>query len=66
MTKTPVVSTRVGLAEKFLHADSLFSDKKDFFKAKSNDDHLNYSAEILNQYLMPQGFNNFNSFFESL
>jgi glycosyltransferase involved in cell wall biosynthesis len=66
MTKTPVVSTRVGLAEKFLHPDSLFSDKKDFFNAKSNDNHLNYSAEVLEQYLMPQGFTKFNSFFDSL
>ena len=66
MTKTPIVSTRVGLAEKFLHPNSLFADQESFFEATSDEESLHYSSKILEPYLMPQGFDNFNSFFESI
>ena len=66
MTKTPIVSTRVGLASKFLHPKSLFSDSEDFFEAYSNSDTQEHAEEALAPHLMPDGFDSFNSFFDSL
>jgi len=66
MTKTPIVSTRVGLASKFLHPKSLFSDSEDFFEAYSNLETQEHAEEALAPHLMPYGFNSFNSFFDSL
>jgi len=66
MTKTPIVSTRVGLASKFLHPKSLFSDSEDYFEAYSNLDTQEHAEEALAPHLMPAGFNGFNSFFDSL
>ena len=66
MTKTPIVSTKVGLAEKFLHPKSIFSNKEDFKKASCDDECLSYSSKLLEPHLMPEGFTKFNSFFDSL
>ncbi len=57
--KCPIVSTNVGLAPIFLNDCSLF-EPGEILKAKPD---INYAYEKVQDYLMPQGFDNFSKFF---
>lgn len=53
ITRTPIVSTNVGLASRFLERESIFSNVDDFFKAKAS---VDYAYERAQSYLIPDGF----------
>ena len=53
LSKTPILSTDVGLASKFLHSDSIFDKSWD---AKEN---IDYAYSKIQDYTVPQGFKAF-------
>ena len=62
LSKTPILSTRVGVAPELLHPDAVF-DLKQFTKAKFN---IDYAYEQVQKYLIPQGFTKFIELFKSV
>ena len=62
LSKTPILSTRVGVAPEVLHPDAIF-DLKQFTKAKFN---IDYAYEQVQKYLIPQGFRKFIELFKSV
>ena len=62
LTKTPIISTRVGIAEEILPAKSLF-DMDNFKNAKPDVDFA-YNKSL--QYTIPEGFKEFKRLFRSL
>ncbi len=62
ITKTPIFSTDVGIADKILHQDSIFSP--DSFKFKNVD--TNYAYINSKKYTIPDGMNKYNAMFNSL
>tara|TARA_B100000131_G_scaffold275339_1_gene277882 strand:+ start:1222 stop:2145 length:924 start_codon:yes stop_codon:yes gene_type:complete len=55
ITRTPIISTDVGVASEILHPNSIFS-MNSFMNAKPNTD---YAYEKVQKYLIPNGFENF-------
>tara|TARA_B100000902_G_scaffold394728_1_gene451651 strand:- start:3907 stop:4839 length:933 start_codon:yes stop_codon:yes gene_type:complete len=62
LTKTPIISTDVGVASKFLDKKSIFN-MENFKEAKPNTEHA-YSS--IQKYTLPDGFNPFRIKFEEL
>ena len=62
LSKTPILSTRVGVAPEVLHPDAIF-DLKQFTKAKFN---IDYAYEQAQKYLIPEGFTKFIELFKSV
>ncbi|MDC3103234.1 glycosyltransferase [Acidimicrobiaceae bacterium] len=55
ITKTPILSTNVGVAGEILHSESLY-EPKNFYKAKTNVEHA-YNNAL--RYKLPEGMNLF-------
>ena len=55
ITRTPIISTDVGVASEILHPNSIFS-MNSFMNAKPN---IDYAYEKVQKYLIPNGFENF-------
>ena len=62
LTKTPIISTDVGLAKEILHPDSIFN-MDNFLDAVPN---TNYALEKIQDLLIPGGFNKFIEMFEQV
>ena len=62
LTKTPIISTDVGLAKEILHPDSIFN-MDNFLDAVPN---TNYAFENIQDLLIPGGFNKFIEMFEQV
>ncbi len=62
ITKTPIISTRVGVAEEILAKESLF-DMSNFKIAKPD---IDYAFNKSVQYTIPQGFKEFQNLFSRL
>ena len=62
LTKTPIISTDVGLAKEILHPDSIF-DMENFIEAVPN---TNYALEKVQDLLIPEGFNKFIKMFKEV
>ncbi len=62
ITKTPIISTRVGIAEEILPKESLF-DMNNYKIAKPN---IDYAFNKSIQYTIPQGFKEFQNLFSRL
>jgi len=62
ITKTPIISTDVGLASSILSSESIFSPEEEE-EAKPN---IEYAYNNVLKYIIPQGFNAFVEMFEEL
>ena len=54
MTKTPIISSRVGISELILSEDSIFEIDK-YYEAKPN---VEVAYKNVQKYCIPQGFEN--------
>jgi glycosyltransferase involved in cell wall biosynthesis len=61
-SKTPILSTKVGVAPEVLHEDSIY-DIGEFSKAKI---HTDYAWQRVQKYFLPDGFNEFIKLFKSV
>ena len=61
VTKTPIVSTRVGLAERILAPESVFDLGSELGKPNTE-----FAFNRVQEYLMPQGFDPFVDFFRNI
>lgn len=62
ITKTPIISTDVGMASNILNQKSIF-DMSNFLTAEPD---VEFAYEKVQHYLIPKGFNFFNSFFNKM
>ena len=62
LSKTPIISTNVGIASEFLHSNSLF-DMDNFQNAIPNTE---YAYEKSKQYSIPNGFKEYLDMFKSI
>ena len=62
LTKTPIISTNVGIANQVLSSESIY-DMNNFMSAKPNTD---IAYKNVQEFIIPQGFVRFNKFFGSL
>jgi len=62
LTKTPIISTDVGIAKEILHPSSIFKFEN-FSNAKPN---IEYAFEKVQEYLMPDWFSQFDKMFDEL
>jgi glycosyltransferase involved in cell wall biosynthesis len=62
ITKTPIISTDVGIARQILDPESIY-EMKNFKSAKPN---IDIAFKNVQEYLLPTGFVNFNQFFSNL
>jgi glycosyltransferase involved in cell wall biosynthesis len=60
LTKTPIVSTKVGVAPLILANESLYEDAASFVKARPNVEHASQSVQ---QFTIPHWFDQFNKIF---
>lgn len=60
ITKTPIVSTDVGVASEILHSDSIYNST---FSAKPN---VDYAFKKIQEYTIPKGFTKFINLFNNL
>ena len=58
---TPIISTDVGVANKILHTDSIYSD--DYKLAKPN---IQYANKSVQKYFLPEGLQEYRLLFENL
>ena len=61
-SKTPILSTKVGVAPEVLHQDSIY-DIGEFNKAKI---HTEYAWKQVQKYFLPNGFNEFINLFKNV
>lgn len=61
-TKTPIVSTNVGVAAEILHPDSIFT-MDNFFNAKPN---IDFAYRQVQKYLIPQGIDSYMRMFSQI
>ena len=59
-TKTPLISTNVGIAEKILDSSSIYN-MENFTEAKPD---VEYSYRNVKKYFVPEGFKSFYDMFE--
>lgn len=62
LTRTPLISTNVGIAKEILHPESIFT-LKNFFDAKPN---INYAYQNTKCLTLPEGFIEFIKMFEEI
>ena len=62
ITKTPIISTDVGIANKILHPSAIFS-LNNFESAAPN---VEYAYQQVQEYLIPDGFKNFKTMFNEV
>ena len=61
-TKTPIISTDVGIAKEILNVGSIFN-MENFLDAKAD---VEYAYENVEKFFIPNGIENFNNYFKSL
>ena len=61
-TKTPIISTDVGIAKEILSSSSIFN-MENYLDAKTD---VEYAYKNVEKFLIPQGIDNFNNYFKSL
>jgi len=61
-TKTPIISTDVGIAKEILNTSSIYN-MGNFLDAKTD---VDYAYKSVEKYFIPQGIDNFNNYFKSL
>ena len=61
-TKTPIISTDVGIAKEILSSSSIFN-MENYLDAKTD---VDYAYKNVEKFLIPQGIDNFNNYFKSL
>ena len=62
LTKTPILSTRVGVAPEVLHKDSIYK-VNEFSKAKID---IDYAFDSAQKYTIPNGFDKFLNMFSGV
>ncbi len=62
VTKTPIISTDVGIAKEILSSSSIYN-MENFLDAKTD---VEYAYKNVEKFLIPQGIDNFNNYFKSL
>jgi len=62
VTKTPIISTDVGIAKEILSSSSIFN-MENYLDAKTD---VDYAYKNVEKFLIPQGIDNFNNYFKSL
>mgnify|MGYP001366828198 FL=1 len=62
VTKTPIISTDVGIAKEILSSSSIYN-MENFLDAKTD---VDYAYKNVEKFLIPQGIDNFNNYFKSL
>lgn len=62
LTKTPILSTKVGAAPEILHPESIFDVNK-FHEANIN---VDYAYKKVQEFIIPKGFEKFHTMFERL
>ena len=62
LTKTPIISTNVGIADEILSKESIF-DMKNILKAKPNTD---VAFKNASKFMIPNGFNEFNEMIKDI
>ena len=62
LTKTPILSTRVGVAPEVLHKDSIYK-VNEFSKAKID---IDYAFDNAQKYTIPSGFDKFLNMFNGI
>ena len=62
ITKTPIISTDVGIANKILHPSAIFSIND----LKSAAPNVEYAYQQVQEYLIPDGFKNFKTMFNEV
>jgi len=63
LTKTPIISTKVGLAPDILDNSSLYDDENNFSVAEPN---VKAAYNNVQDLIIPQGFNNYLTFFKGI
>ena len=61
-TKTPIISTDVGIAKEILNVGSIFN-MENFLDAKAD---VEYAYKNVEKFFIPNGIENFNNYFKSL
>jgi len=61
-TKTPIISTDVGIAKEILNVGSIFN-MENFLDAKAD---VEYAYKNVEKFFIPNGIDNFNNYFKSL
>jgi len=61
-TKTPIISTDVGIAKEILSTESIYN-MKNFLDAKTD---VDYAYKNVKKFFLPHGIDNFNNYFKSL
>tara|TARA_B100001248_G_scaffold47151_1_gene30038 strand:+ start:186 stop:1103 length:918 start_codon:yes stop_codon:yes gene_type:complete len=61
-TKTPIISTDVGIAKEILSAESIYN-MNNFLDVKTD---VDYAYKNVEKFFLPQGIDNFNNYFKSL
>ncbi len=61
-TKTPIISTDVGIATEILNTKSIYN-MENFLDAKTD---VDYAYKNVEKFFIPQGIDNFNNYFKSL
>ncbi len=62
VTKTPIISTDVGIAKEILSSTSIYN-MENYLDAKAD---VDYAYKNVEKFLIPQGIDNFNNYFKSL
>ena len=62
ITKTPVLSTDVGIAPEILHPDSIYNEES-FENAKTN---VDFAFEKGKEFLIPEGMRKYTTLFKKL
>ena len=62
VTKTPIISTDVGVASEILHSNSIF-DMNNFMNAEPN---IEYAFSKVQKFLIPEGFIEFENMFQEI
>lgn len=65
LTKTPIISTDVGISNEVLHKESIydFNNLDTFFKAKPN---IDFAFSKASNYIIPKGMNKYRSMFKEV
>ena len=62
VTKTPIISTDVGIAKEILSPSSIYN-MENFLDAKAD---VDYAYKNVEKFLIPKGIDNFNNYFKSI
>ena len=63
ITKTPIISTNVGISSEILDKKSIYSNPEEAINCETN---INVAYNKIINLMIPDGFNNFNKMFSNL